>query len=295
MMYGVTKARVLPGDGKLFHPTAHLIVRFASDAETDHILGLHSARLRSRFGEELLRRFLEGNMESVRNRNEVDERRKRGGNLLEESESKSKETNRRFAVNSNILAWQANSGYVKETAIRNHILQSLVDPSHSRIYDHQADAMIILFKIAGATFEAFADPLVVDRCFEILKDHYSHDSAKGKLVQVCAANAGLINLPSYVSSQEVIELRERGPPSPTGVHVQGIKTGWHEQRRSQRDPRRHISGNAWHGFRTTESPSPSTRIRSRSRDRNDSQVSRDTFAIHQHRHPVRLHNSRHSR
>ena len=104
-------------------------------------------------------------------------------------------------LDSNLIAWQANSGYVKETTIRNHILQPLVDdPSYSKTYDHQADAMIILFKIAGATFKAFVDPPVVDRCFEIFKDHYSHDSVKGKLVQVCAANAGLTNLPSNTNS-----------------------------------------------------------------------------------------------
>ena len=58
--------------------------------------------------------------------------------------------------------------------IRDHILQSLI--SHPKLYDHQADALIILLKLAGATFAAYADPSVVDRCFELLKHHkfYNH-------------------------------------------------------------------------------------------------------------------------
>ena len=40
------------------------------------------------------------------------------------------------------------------------------------------------FKIAGAAFEAYADPSVVDRCFELLKDHYDRDTTKGRLAQV---------------------------------------------------------------------------------------------------------------
>ena len=43
------------------------------------------------------------------------------------------------------------------------------------MYDHQADALIILFKLAGATFEAYADPSVVDRCFELLQGHKYHN------------------------------------------------------------------------------------------------------------------------
>ena len=87
-----------------------------------------------------------------------------------------------FLTHTNLIAQWANLGHVEEVAIRNRILQSLIGLSVVR--DHQADALIILFKLAGATFEAYAGPLVVDRCFELLKCHYSHDSAKWKLVQV---------------------------------------------------------------------------------------------------------------
>ena len=92
------------------------------------------------------------------------------------------------AVDSNLIARWANSGHVDQATIRNHILQSLI--SHPKLYDHQADALIILFKIAGATFEAYADPSVVDRCFELLKNYYDRNSVKGRLVQVRPPRSG---------------------------------------------------------------------------------------------------------
>jgi len=73
-----------------------------------------------------------------------------------------------FYAEANLLAHWANLGYLEEPAIC-HILQSLI--SHSILHDHQADALIILFRLAGATFEAYADPSVVSRCFELLKGH----------------------------------------------------------------------------------------------------------------------------
>ncbi|KAF9646048.1 hypothetical protein BDM02DRAFT_3271266 [Thelephora ganbajun] len=175
-----------PEHGKLIHPTAHLILRFASDAELDHILAPHSARLQSRLCARSLRQFFEDNLVGVRRK---DEGYSKCGNI---------------AADTNLIAHWANIGYVAETAIRDHILQSLI--SHPKLYDHQADALIILFKLAGATFEAYADPSVVDRCFELLKEHYSNNRYKNKLVQ------------------EVVELRERGweglPPPP--VFATGI-------------------------------------------------------------------------
>jgi len=83
-----------------------------------------------------------------------------------------------------------NLGYVEETAIRDHILQSLI--SHPKLYKVQVDALIILFKLAGATFAKYSDLAVVDRCFELLKVHYERDSARGDLVRVRAVLHGEI-------------------------------------------------------------------------------------------------------
>ena len=134
--------------GKLIHSTAHLIVRFASDAESDdHLLAPHASGLQSRLSTRTLKEFFSSNLRISRGDGTVNE----------------------FYATTNLIAHWVNLGYVEEAAIRNHILQSLI--SHPNLSDHQADALIILFKLAGATFEAYVDPLIVDRCFELLKDH----------------------------------------------------------------------------------------------------------------------------
>jgi len=158
-----------PRSGKLIHPTAHSILRFVTDAESDQIFAPHVSGLRSRLCTSTLQEFFNTNLEGVRGRE---------GNM-----TWSGETN--FYTGVNLVALWANVGCVEEAVIRNRILQSLI--SHPKLYDHQADALIILFKLAGATFEVYADPSVVDRCFERLKGHYGHDTVKGKLVQVCAS------------------------------------------------------------------------------------------------------------
>jgi hypothetical protein len=78
----------------------------------------------------------------------------------------------RHLVDANLIAHCANLGYIEEAAIRNHILQSLI--SYPCLYDHLADSLIVLFKIAGATFGAYADHSVIDRCFELLGSHGQH-------------------------------------------------------------------------------------------------------------------------
>ena len=139
---------IVPEKGKLIHSTAHLIVRLARDAESDHILAPHSSDLQSRLSSRTLREFFTNNLRVAR--------------------SESGSVNYLHAE-ANLIAHWANLGYVEEAAIRDHILQSLI--SHQRLHDHQADALIILFKLAGAVFEAYADSSVVDRCFELLNGH----------------------------------------------------------------------------------------------------------------------------
>ena len=149
-------------DGKLVHSTAHLIIRFASDAESDSTLAPHTVELQSRLCARILRHFFRVNIAGVAWSQ---------GTWMDS-----------FISNVNFIASWANLGYVEGSAIRNYILQSLI--SENILRDHQADALITLFKIAGATFDAYADPSVVDRCFELLKDHYNRNSTKGQLVQV---------------------------------------------------------------------------------------------------------------
>jgi len=149
-------------DSDPINPTAHLILRFASDAESDHTLAPHNTGLRRRLCAETLRRFFHADLRFVY----------RG--LYDWGI---------FHADANLVAHWINSGYVEEAAIRNRVLQSLI--SHPTLYDYQVDALIILFKLAGATFEAYADPPVIDRCLELIESHYGFHPVKSKLVQVC--------------------------------------------------------------------------------------------------------------
>ena len=151
-----------PGSGKLIHSSAPLILRFVSDAESDHILAPHTHGLQSRLCAKSLREFLDGNMGTAYDL-------ERRPNLF---------AGNSFYAEANLIAHWANLGYVEEAAIRTHILQSLI--SHQKLYDHQADALVILFKLAGATFEAYADSSVVDRCFTLLKNHKYYNPLEGR-------------------------------------------------------------------------------------------------------------------
>lgn len=154
-----------PAGGGFVHSRAHLIVRFASDVESDYIP--HMSGLQSRLCMKTLQEFFSNNMMSI------------------QWVANCWGAMNVFYQDTNLIARWANLGYVEEAAIRNHILQSLI--SHSKLWDHQADALIILFKLAGPTFAAYADPSVVDRCFELLKDHYVHNPVKKELAQVRTA------------------------------------------------------------------------------------------------------------
>jgi hypothetical protein len=169
-----------PTSKELIHPAALLIPRFSKDAESDQILAPHSSGLQNRLCKTILQDFFSSNAGFVW------------------STDVGKSSAGYFHANTNLIAHWANLGYVEETTIRNQILQSLI--SHPELYSHHADALIILFKVAGATFEAYAIPSVVDHCFELLKDYHSRDPVgwestdarkarveKGGLVKVCAA------------------------------------------------------------------------------------------------------------
>ena len=144
------------------YPTARQILRFVSDVESDPILAPHSAGLESRFCARILQEFFDTNL----------------GVMCSASSSEY------FYMDVNLIAHYTNLGYMEEDTIRTQILQSLI--SHPRLYTHQAEALAILFKIAGATFEAYAGPTVVDRCFELLMKHYRdlRDRRKQDQIQV---------------------------------------------------------------------------------------------------------------
>ena len=156
----------MPGGGKLVFPTAHLIARFAGDTRSDCVLAPRSPEPQNLLYTGPLREFFDKNMLAAW--------------YNEKGWSSFDMTG--FYEDVNLIAHWANLGYAEEVTIRRHILQSLI--SHQKLHDHQADALIILFKLAGATFETYVDPSVVDRCFELLKGQYSNPKVRGKLVQV---------------------------------------------------------------------------------------------------------------
>jgi len=127
-------------------PRVPLILRFASDAESDHILAPYSTGLQSRLCAETLQLFFDTDLGLAYNK------------LV---------WNSSYDTHVGFLAHYINLGYVGEAVIRDHILQSLI--SHSTLHDHHAYALVVLFKIAGATLAAYVDPTVIDRCFELLK------------------------------------------------------------------------------------------------------------------------------
>jgi len=180
-----------PASSKLIHPTAHLVLRFVNDAESDPILAPSNPGLQNRLCAMILREFFENNLRVVTDT---------GGRLGELAADQ-------LPADANYIAHWANLGYVEEAAIHDHILQSLI--SHPILHDHQADALIILFKLAGATFAEYADPSVVNRCFELLKDHYPPGSVKSRLVQVCVFDTMRGSYRDNTHFQEVVKLRER--------------------------------------------------------------------------------------
>ena len=167
---------IRPGaGGKLIHSTAHLIVRLASDAESNHSPQSYSCPARLRAAKPPLRKVPSRIFQQEYHDRGVQRGQLRGAPIND------------FYADANFIAHWVNLGYVEEAAIRNHILQSLI--SHPKLYEHQADALVILFNLAGLTFGAYADPSVVDRCFELLKDYYGHS----RTIQVrapCAVKGG---------------------------------------------------------------------------------------------------------
>ena len=163
------------GRGEIIHPSIHLYLRFLQDVEADATISRQGPRIKQSFAATVDWCF-EENLSVADHSDFVDENRY--ASYVEELVRRQVEFNRRI----NLVACWANLGHIKKVVIRDHILQSL--SSHPKLYDHQADAIIILFKIAGATFGTIADPSVVDRCLELLKNHSSHNTSRSRLVQV---------------------------------------------------------------------------------------------------------------
>ena len=177
---GIIKSNLLrPDNGDLIHPAIHLYLRFVRDIGADPTMSAQVPKL-SRSFESAVDWCFEEHLFIAAYSDEIDTwdyNCRYPPDLAGFSQRKVV-----FLEQINLIACWANLGYVKRPVIRDHILQSLV--SRPKSYDYQADAIIILFKVAGATFGTFADPPVVDRCLELLKNHYSNNASRSLLVQV---------------------------------------------------------------------------------------------------------------
>ena len=134
----------------ILYPTSPLVLRFASDAESDNILAPHTAGLRSCLCTNTLRQFYDHWL-----------------GVIYRGCAPSAD----FLLDANLIAHTVNLGYVDETVIRGHILQFLTRTPPPTPPHFQETALFVLFKIAGATFDAYTDSSVVDRCFELLKGY----------------------------------------------------------------------------------------------------------------------------
>ena len=158
-----------PSFGAHIYPAAPSILRFVNEAESDPVLAPYSLGLRSRLCAMIMEEFIEDDLGIVYNGCHAEGH---------------------FYMDVNLIAHCVNHGYIEEAAIRNHILQPLI--SHPKLLDHHLFALCILFQIAGATFKAYADPSVVDRCFELLVGDYAcnPNPQKGQWVQVGTPTEG---------------------------------------------------------------------------------------------------------
>lgn len=137
----------LVSHGTAIYPKTGLILRFIDDIESDPTFVPHCAGFRGRFCVKILQSFFDNDMDGV---------------YPSRMYASVPET---YYADVNYVAHCANLGYIEENTIRNHLLQSLL--SHDKMHEHQVSALAILFKLAGATFGAYADPAVIDRCFGV--------------------------------------------------------------------------------------------------------------------------------
>ena len=140
---------VYPTSDRLIHPTAHLLIRFIADVGLDPALSAYVSSTHDR----LCRVSLEGSVD----------------NNLSFMSGNRWHDNRlgRFYTNVNILAHHINLGYLNLEDVRDRILQSLA--FHPTVHPHQFNSLVILLKISGATFAAYVDPSVMERCCDLLK------------------------------------------------------------------------------------------------------------------------------
>jgi len=179
--------------GQLIHGGARLLLRFITDAELDPALSTYAIGLHDRLCRESLEQFFRQNLDYI------------PGGWGEPSSEKLCE----FYTRVNLIAHWVNLGYVELEDVRDHILQSLA--FQPTVHPYQLNSLIILLKISGATFAAYVDPSVMDRCCDLLKP----SNLSGQLVpfELAEVRAPIFTVKinyERCGLQEVLRLRESG-------------------------------------------------------------------------------------
>ena len=130
---------------QLVHPTSHLLLQFITDVELNPVSSTHARLCHSS-----LHDFFADN-----------------SSLDLWPNTRSNNKLREFYTNVNLLAHLVNLGHVGVEDVQDHILQSLT--FRSIPHGHQLCSLLILLKIAGATFAAYVDPSLMARCLDVLK------------------------------------------------------------------------------------------------------------------------------
>ena len=141
--------------GHLIYRNADLLLRFITDAELDPTLSTYAIGLHDRLCRESLKRFFGQVLDYT------------PGGWRKSWEEPTPKQLCEFYTRANLIAHWVNLGYVKLEDVRDHILQSLA--LQPIVYSHQLNSLMILLKISGATFAAYVDPSVMDRCCDLLK------------------------------------------------------------------------------------------------------------------------------
>ena len=134
---------------QFIHPTSHLLIRFITDVGLDPVLSTYASNAQNRLCRESLERFVDRNVEFVS---------ASGWNNSYVSE---------FYTSVNFLAHWANLGYLSIEDVQDYILQSLT--FQPTVHSHQLISLVVFLKISGATFAAYVDPSVMDRCCDLIE------------------------------------------------------------------------------------------------------------------------------
>ena len=159
--------------GQLIHNNAQLLLRFVTDAEQDPTLSAYAVGLHEQLCRSSLDEFFK--------------------QILGCTPASTEVQLREFYTQTNFIAHWVNLGYVRLEDVRDHILQSLA--MNPTVQTHQLNSLMILLKISGATFAAYADPSVMDHCCDLLKP----SNLGGKLVLAELAEVRVLISPTQIN------------------------------------------------------------------------------------------------